>query len=397
MVDKDTNQPEETQQKSRRNQKNDMPKMMAEERWNNRRRESSLIKKIVFSIIFIGFLLVLVVGVVGYNYITNALKPFEPENTELVEVEIPMGTSTKGIAEVLESESIIKDATVFNYYLKTQNAPEFQAGFYQFAPSMELDEIIEVLSEGGAPTPISEDFKILVIEGATIDQIAEEFADKTSYSKRDFLDAASNEEYLKELIEEFSFIMTEDILNEEVLHPLEGYLFPATYDYLSHYTPEDVIYIMVQKTDEVLRQYRGLIQNSEYSVHEILTLASLVEKEGVQYEDRQQIAGVFFNRLNDDMPIQSDISVLYALDKHAEYVTIEDTEVESPYNLYQYRGLGPGPFNNPSEDAIRATLSPADTNYYYFLADLSTGEVYFSETFEEHLELQEIYIQAPEE
>ncbi len=386
MVKHDTDRPKE-ESPSRKD---------AENRWQSRRKENSLIKKIVFSIIFIGVLLVLVVGIVGYNYITDALQPLDPEKTELVEVEIPLGTSTKGIAEILEEQQILKNATVFNYYMKTQNTPEFQAGFYQISPSMELDTIIEVLQEGGASSPISEDYKILVKEGAMIEEIAAEFADKTDYSEKDFIDVLGDKEFIAELAEEFPRVITEAVLNEDVRYPLEGYLFPATYDYLSHYTPEDVVYIMVQKTNEVLHQYRGLVDSNELGIHGVLTIASLVEKEGINYEDRQKIAGVFYNRLEEDMPLQSDISVLYVLNEHLEYVTIADTEHDSPYNLYQNRGLGPGPFNNPGEDAIKATLQPEETDYFYFLADLESGEVYFSRTFEEHLELQDQYVIDPE-
>src|SRR5699024_10744254 len=124
-----------------------------------------------------------------------------------------------------------------------------------------------------------------------------------------FIDVLGDKEFIAELAEEFPLVITEAVLNEDVRYPLEGYLFPATYDYLSHYTPEDVVYIMVQKTNEVLHQYRGLINSNELGIHGVLTIASLVEKEGINYEDRQKIAGVFYNRLEEGMPLQSDISV----------------------------------------------------------------------------------------
>ena len=128
------------------------------------------------------------------------------------------------------------------------------------------------------------------------------------------------------------------------------------------------------------------------TVQQVITLASLIEREGNSYEDRTKIASVFFNRIEADMPLQSDISVLYALNKHKEIVTYKDLETDSPYNLYQNKGYGPGPFNNPSEDAIKSTLNPADTNYIYFLADTKTGKVYFSRTYAEHQELVDEYI-----
>lgn len=395
MVDKHTNQPEDSQEQGQpeRAQGNHV----YDNRFEIRNKENTLIRKIVFSIVFIVLLLMLIVGVVGYNYITTALKPLNPEDSETREVEIPIGTTTSGIADILEEKGIVKDGTVFNYYMKTKNAPEFQAGFYQVAPAMDLDEIIAVLSEGGTATPVSEDYKILVREGATIEEIAAEFAAKTDYTEQDFIQAVNDEAFIAELAEAYPAVVTDAVNNEAIQYKLEGYLFPATYDYLSHYTPEDMVTVMIQKTDEILKDYRKEIQESGYNLHQILTLASLVEKEGVEYEDRQMIADVFYNRLDQDMPIQSDVSILYALGEHNEYVSIADTEVDSPYNLYMHKGFGPGPFNNPSEAAIEATLNPIKTSYLYFLADLATGEVYFSETFEEHLEYQEMYIKEPTE
>lgn len=357
-----------------------------------RKKESSIVKKIVLTIVFVTLLLLSVVGATGYQYVMESLKPLDPNRQELIEVEIPMDTSSRGIADILEREQIIKDATVFRYYLRAKDTPEFQAGFYQLSPAMNHDEIIAALESGGTNVPVSEDHKILVKEGATLEEIAAEFEEKTDYSQEEFIDAANDKEVITELAQEFPELLTEEILQEEVRYPLEGYLFPATYDYLSSYTPEDMIRQMVQKTDEVLEPYRGQMKERGISTHTLLTLASLVEKEGVNPDDRQTIAGVLFNRLEADMPLQSDVSVLYVLNRHLEYVTIKDTEVESPYNLYQNKGIGPGPFNSPSESSIAATLNPADTDYFYFLADLDTGIVYFSRTFEEHLELQEQYI-----
>lgn len=339
----------------------------------------------------------MIVGLVGYNYISRSLEPYDLEKNELVEIEIPLGTTTKGIAEIMAEKELVNDATVFNYYMKTKNVDEFQAGFYQVSPAMTLDEIIAVLTEGGTSTPTADDHKVLIREGATIEEIADEFAEKTEYTKDDFIEAVNDEIFLESLMKEYPNVITKALKNKDIKYKLEGYLFPATYDYLNEYTPEDMIKTMVEKTNEILTQYQSKIESSGYTLHELLTLASLVEKEGVVYEDRQKIANVFYNRLEKEMPIQSDISILYSLGSHNEFVTIKDTEVDSPYNLYMNKGMGPGPFNNPSEDSIKAVLNPVDTDYLYFLADLETGKVYFSKTFEEHLEYQEQYVKDPNE
>lgn len=393
MVDKHTGGPKKVKKMTQTHIPKEDPKEYVMDKRDIRKKENSLVKKIVFSIIFIGVVLLFIVVFVGYNYVMDSLQPLDSANRERIEVEIPVGTSTKGIGEILEEEAIVKDSTVFNYFLKTKNVAEFQAGFYELSPSMELEEIIDVLEKGGNNTPISDDYKILVKEGATLEEIAEEFSRKSNYSKKDFIKVATNEAFIEQLSSTYPKLLTEAIKNEDIKYKLEGYLFPATYDYLSHYTIEEVITTMVGKTDEIMSSYYHTIAEKDLTVHSLLTIASLVEKEGVNLEDRKKIAGVFFNRLKDDMPLQSDISILYALNKHLEYVTIKNTEVDSPYNLYAHKGLGPGPFDNPGEEAIQATLNPEETEYYYFLADLTKGDVYFSKTFEEHLELQNKYIE----
>ncbi|HAX1447431.1 TPA: endolytic transglycosylase MltG, partial [Enterococcus faecium] len=179
---------------------------------------------------------------------------------------------------------------------------------------------------------------------------------------------------------------------ENTKYRLEGYLFPATYDYYTSTSLKDLVIEMVNKTNTVMQNYYSAIKQKNLTVQEVLTLASLVEKEGVKENDRKNIAQVFFNRIKANMPLQSDISVLYALGEHKELVTYEDTAVDSPYNLYTNTGYGPGPFDNPSEEAIKAVLEPAENDYYYFVADTSTGNVYFAKTYEEHMELVEKYV-----
>ncbi len=154
---------------------------------------------------------------------------------------------------------------------------------------------------------------------------------------------------------------------------------------------------MVKASDDVMSSYYQKITEEKLTVHQVLTLASLVEKEGVTDSDRQKIAQVFFNRLAQAMPLQSDISVLYALDEHKEHLSDKDTQVDSPYNLYTNKGYGPGPFNNPSEKAINAVVNPdINVSDLYFLADVETGKVYFAKTYEEHLKLKKEHIDDKE-
>lgn len=358
---------------------------------SERQKEKTLVKKIVLSIIASFILLLVLFGVIGYQYVTTSLEPLDREDkTELV-VEIPTGSSSKDIARILQDKGVIKSAIVFSYYIRLNNETGFQAGDYEFSPSMSLDSIIDQLQKGGTIAEY-EGTKILVKEGTTIDQIGDDIAGNTEYSKKDFLAVIQNKVFLKEMETKFPELLTSALKAEDTRYTLEGYLFPATYDFPKEMPLEELVENMISKMDEVMQEFYPGITESKKTVHDILTLSSLVEREGSTSEDRKLIAGVFYNRLDIAMPLQTDVAVLYALDEHKEYVTNNDVTVESPYNLYEHPGFGPGPVNNPSADAINATVEPTESNYLYFLADLKTEKVYYSETYQQHLEYQAEYI-----
>ena len=190
--------------------------------------------------------------------------------------------------------------------------------------------------------------------------------------------------------------MTQSYNGYQVKYVLEGYLFPATYDMNDSKTLQMLITEMVAKTDEVMSKYYDKILASDYTLQEIMAMASLIEKEGTKLEDRKKISSVFHNRIKENMKLQTDVSVQYALGEHKEALSLEDLEVDSPYNLYQNYGVGPGPYNSPSEDSIVAALEPEKTDYLYFLADIHTKEIYYAKTYEEHLELKAKYIDNKE-
>ena len=229
-------------------------------------------------------------------------------------------------------------------------------------------------------------------EGETLTGIAEEVEKSTKYSKEDFMNKVQDQDFIDQLVQKFPRLFKDAQKAQNVRYFLEGYLYPATYDADENKTLQMIIEEMVAKTDSILSKYYAKISQGDYNVHEILTMASLLEKEGYKVEDRQKIASVFYNRIKKNMMLQTDISVLYALGEHKEVVTLKDLEVNSPYNLYKYRGLGPGPFNSPSEEAILAAIDPAQTDYEYFVADIQTKEVYFAKTYEEHLALKAKYV-----
>nr|WP_309099820.1 endolytic transglycosylase MltG [Fredinandcohnia onubensis] len=349
-----------------------------------RHREAKTIRKIVF----ITFIVILVVlsGIIGggYLYIKSALEPVDPTNKEPIEVTIPIGSSPTAIARILEENDIVKHAKVFRYYTKFKNESGFQAGEYIFNQSMNFDQIIESLKSGilmGEPV-----FKLVIPEGKQLEEIATIIAEQTGYTQEEIMKKVDDPTYVKDLISRFPNTLSEEILNKDIKHPLEGYLFPATYPfYEKKPSIESIVETMLEQTDKILVKYVGLMEGNKYidSTHKLLTMASLIEEEATAQTDREQISSVFYNRLDDGMPLQTDPTVLYALGEHKKRVLYDHLEVNSPYNTYKNQGLTPGPIANAGESSLSAALNPAETDYLYFLA-APTGEVYYSKTLDEH-------------
>ncbi len=340
------------------------------------------------------FLLLILVAMVALGLrmmqINENTRSMEAQNAPAVEVSIKEGASVAQIAEKLEAKGVISNATAFKWFCRFRGyGADFKAGNHRFPENASFRMVAEELNNnagGGVGT-----VKILVREGETIDQIAKEVEKQTGKPAKEFIKAVSNPELIAQLEKKYPELLSAVASNDQVKYTLEGYLFPATYEYSLQSDLSVLISQMVQKTNEVVSPYFAEIKSSGRSVNEVMTMASLVEKEGKTTDDRKKIASVFYNRLAKNMPIQSDISVLYALGQHKEVVTLKDLEVKSPYNLYKHDGLAPGPMNNPSKDAIEATVYPTHTNAIYFFANIKTGKVFFTDSFEQHLAWQKEY------
>ena len=360
-----------------------------------RKKETSIIKKIMKYFMIALLVIVLVGGFFTWNYIKGETQPVDTAQTELVSFEIEQGASVKEVSKALEKEGIIRNSKLFNFYLKFKNVSGFKSGLYHVSKSMTLDEIIAELSGTGKDKDQNAT-KVLIREGEQLTDIAKEVEKSTKYSAEDFMAKVQDEDFLRYLVQKFPKLLTQSYNGYQVKYVLEGYLFPATYDMNDSKTLQMLITEMVAKTDEVMSKYYDKILASDYTLQEIMAMASLIEKEGSKLEDRKKISSVFHNRIKENMKLQTDVSVQYALGEHKEALSLEDLEVDSPYNLYQNYGVGPGPYNSPSEDSIVAALEPEKTDYLYFLADIKTKEIYYAKTYEEHLELKAKYIDNKE-
>ncbi|CAM4138847.1 endolytic transglycosylase MltG [Lacicoccus alkaliphilus] len=359
---------------------------------------SSYLSLIIIGLLAIG---VIVVAIFAYLFLTSIGEPMDANSEETEEIVIESGSSAGMIGEQLEEEGIIDSATMFEIYLRLNSITNYQAGEYELSPAMDYEQIARTLETGAIYQEVLH--RITIPEGYSVEQIAEQLSQNLPVSEERFLELMEDTEFIQSLIEGYPDMLTEEILDEDVKYPLEGYLFPATYD-ITEEEPdiEGIIRQMLDATqinsfqvynsvDEVRVNYEG--ESVALSFHEFLTFASLIEMEATSLADRSMIASVFLNRMAEvpAMPLQTDPTVLYALGEHQERTLFEDLEVEDPYNTYLHTGLPPGPIASPGMESIQSTMNPSSTDYFYFLAD-SEGNNHFAETFEEHIENREEYI-----
>ena len=343
-------------------------------------------------------LLVLVAGggYFGYGYVQDSLKPVDASSKDYVTVQIPDGANVQEIGSTLEKSGLVKHGLIFSLYAKYYSHANLKSGYYNLKKSMSTDELIQELEKGGTPEAQAPVLANLTIpEGYTLEQIAQTVGQlqgefKEPLTADAFLAKAQDETFISQLVAKYPNLLgslpTKD---SGVRYRLEGYLFPATYTIKDGTTVESLIDEMVAAMDKAMSPYYATIKEKNLTVNELLSIASLVEKEGAKTEDRKKIAGVFYNRLNVGMPLQSNIAILYAQGKLGQKISLADdagidTTIDSPYNVYTHLGLMPGPVDSPSSDAIEASVNQTKSEYLYFVANVEDGKVYFATTKEEH-------------
>lgn len=357
------------------------PSMSDEKRARNR-----IVRRITVVILAI-FLLVIATGsALAYVFVKRSVEPIDPTSTETVEVEVPLGAGSGYIGELLEENGLVRSSTIFRFYTRFKNESSFQAGTYTLSPSQSIDELIETLQTG--KVIVVPDIKLVIPEGFTIDQVIARLAKVADIPKEEISEQLSDREYIQSLVNEHE-MLTDEVLQEGIYHPLEGYLFPATYEFNKGVTLNEIIDEMLLPTESMYQEYKDRLADSGRTFHETLALASVVEKEAVSTEDRKEIAGVFENRLNDGMKLQSDPTVWYGTGETSIFTSFADLENDSLYNTYRYEGIPIGPIAAVSRDAFEAVLNPNDTENIYFYArppreGFPNGEVLFEVDYEDH-------------
>ena len=333
-------------------------------------------------LIIIGVILVVIAGLIALYF--YGLSPVSKDN-EIVEFSIASGESKKDIVDALDEAGLIKSKISAYIYVGLHRSLNLQAGTYELSPNMSLKEIMTIFDKGDIAND-TETFTLTFVEGRRLTNYASMIAEATNTTAQDVLTVMSDKTDLQELIGKYSFL-TNDILNPEIYYPLEGYLFADTYEFYKDSSIKDIIETMLNGMASVLNDYQEDITNSGYSIHEILTLASIVEQEGINGADRAGVAGVFYNRLAANMSLGSDATTYYGVKKDfSDDLYNSEINDNNPYNtrLASMAGKLPiGPICSPSRESILAVLEPAEHDYYYFVAD-KNGDTYFMKTYAEH-------------
>lgn len=321
----------------------------------------------------------------GVYYKVNMAGTSNSDTKKIVNIE--EGT-INDIAKTLKDNNLIKNVSIFKVYIKLTNKSNLKAGTYELSENMGVEKIVKILEKGTKynPNEISITFK----EGINIRKIATLISENTNNSYDDVIKKASDETFINTLIDKYWFL-TDDIKNKNIYYSLEGYLFPDTYRFNNReVTTEEIFTKMLDEMDKKLSKYKDEINKSDLSVHEIITLASVVELEGAKATDRKGVAGVFYNRLASSAypTLGSDATTYYASKIDDWSYSLTYKELNDCKNKYNTRcssntGLPVGPICNPGIESIEATINPDKHEYYYFVADCN-GKVYLTKNSTEH-------------
>ncbi len=346
-----------------------------------RRAKGLDIKKIIICVVAI-ILLITIIGLIWYVASISKVSRKDDE----IEVTIPLGSGTNKIAEILKENKLIKSKMAFKLYVKLNKVTNFQAGKYYLKQNMNVKEITQMLQTGIMHDP--NQLSITYIEGKNMRWLAKKIEETTNNSQESVMQVLEDENYINSLIDKYWFL-TDEIKQDEIYYPLEGYLFPDTYAIKNKdVTVEEIFEKMLDKMEDVLEEYKSEIEKSKYSVHQILTIASIIETESMNSEGRKDVSSVIYNRLNRGMAIQSDVTTYYAVKVDMGERDLYQKELDT-YNAYNTRGpnmegkLPIGPVASVSKSSIEAALEPNNTDYIFFVAD-KNGKLYFTKTASEH-------------
>jgi len=359
---------------------------------------------------FIFFLAIIVGSVYGaYWFITYTIDQHtyvaideDASPDDYIILEISPGMRTADVIERLYEAELIRNETIAGLLVRVRGWNVIQAGSYQLYAGLSLEEIFTMFQIGDIIVPNTTRFTLP--EGLLLASIAGtlvhvfEDVEVFDHDVEELMELWADTDFLNELIEEYWFL-TDEILDEDIIHPLEGYFYPITYHVAEgEESPEEITRKMLSMTQTRIAGLRTQIADHDMTFHEILTFASIIEGETQDYNEMENVAGVFQNRLEIEggMKLQTDVSAQYLAPERQVHVTYEMLDDDSPYNTYMNFGLPPGPMNSPSINAINAAMNPADHEYFFFISDMFNcheGGKHYFRTYPEHAAFRIAYLE----
>lgn len=327
----------------------------------------------LISVVIAMLLIVALVAGGGYGYFKYASKAVDPKSTQTMIVEIPDGSSVKQMAKILKDKGLIRSTSVFVSNAKdTGESEKMKSGKYKFSKSMDNAAIIDMIVKGKI---YQDGIKVTIPEGSISTDIV-----NTLVAKK----LGNRDTYVKLFRDPSQFSGKFSFLKDSRIKTLEGLLYPETYFFKKNATEKEIFEKMISEFDKKYnKSVKSYVDKNKLNFYDTVIMASIVEKEAVKDEDRPIIAGIFYNRLEKKMRLQSDAVLQYGLPNRKSRVLYSDLKVESPYNLYLNNGLPPTPIASPGIKSLIAAANPEKTDYLYFVTN-KDGTNSYSKTFDEH-------------
>lgn len=339
---------------------------------------------IIVGAIFSFFVIAGVVLLAVYN---SSLKEVETNKNEvkIINFVVEQGSTTNQIIDSLYENKLIKNKYAAYIYVRLNTDIVMQAGAYEFNNGMTVEEILRKITRGEV---IDNSITVTFVEGKRITNYVKVISKNFGYSEDEIIKTLSDKGYLKELIDKYWFL-TEDILNDKLYYALEGYLAPNTYFFDKEASVKQIVEKLLSTTEVELNKVKDEIENSKYSVHQMLTMASIVELEGANSNDRKGVAGVFYNRLQSGWSLGSDVTTYYAeqiemSDRDLYQAELDEANDYNTRSVTMAGKLPVGPICNPGTESLKAAIQPEEHDYFYFVAD-KYKKTYFSKTNSEHV------------
>lgn len=342
-------------------------------------------KKLLVSLV--SLVVILLIMLFGYNYMKGSVSSVSEE----VLFEVNKGQSIEQVINKLSSLGLIKNDFVAKIHVKLSGSSQVFAGTFKLDKSWDLEHILAYL--GDAKNIELDQLKVTFIDGKWAKHYAKVISDVTHDSVDSIIKLWNDEAFVKEMMAKYS-VLTDAVLNKDLKVKLEGYFYPDTYFFDKDVTTKEITERLLSRTQKFYEDNKSLFNSSKLNIHQIYSLASIVQFEASKQEDQKLVASVFFNRLNKDMTLGSSVTVCYALYDYTDWRQCEtNIKIDSLYNTYIHKGLPIGPVSNPGERALLSVLKPVESKYLFFLTDvLGDGTTYFSETYQEHLKYKQKYL-----